>query len=151
MVYRASNWRSVGRSAGYSRGRDGYTEPHGKRKEMYVYPLHRSSMARLCAAEPHPDWEVACQSVDATEDTLPSLLQKLRRVPDFRQGQGRRHQLSTVLAICVLARLAGKVGGDATSRYARSMPQDYLAALDARWGAPQRALHPGRRGRRSTG
>ncbi len=115
-VYRASNWRSVGRSAGYSRGRGGDTDPHGKRKAMYVQPLHRSSVARLCGAEPHPDWEVACQSVDATEDTLPSLLEELRRVPDFRQGQGRWRRLSTVLAICVLARLAGKVGGGATPR-----------------------------------
>ena len=131
-VYRASNWTSVGLSAGYSRGRGGYTDPHGKRKEMHVYPLHRSSVARLCAEEEHPDWQVARQSVDATEDTLPSLLEELARVPDFRHAQGRRHKLSTVLAICVLARLAGKVGGDATSRFAQSMPQEHLAALEAR-------------------
>ena len=99
---------------------------------MHVYPLRRSSVARLSAAEPHPDWAVPRQSVDATEDTLPSLLEELQRVPDFRQAQGRRHKLSTVLAICVLARLAGKVGGDATSRYAQSMPQEQLAALGAR-------------------
>ena len=110
----------------------GYTDPHGKRKEMHVYPLHRRSVARLCAEEPHPDWQVARQLVDATEDTLPSLLEELARVPDFRHAQERRHKLSTVLAICVLARLAGKVGGDATSRFAQGMPQEYLAALEAR-------------------
>ena len=95
---------------------------------MHVYPLHRSSVVRLCAAVPHPDLEVTRQSVDATEDTLPSLLDELQQVPDFRHAQGRRHKLSTVLAICVLAicvlaRRAGKVGGDATSRYAQSMAQ----------------------------
>ena len=67
-----------------------------------------------------------------TEETLPSLLEELQRVPDFRHAQGRRHKLATVLAICVLARLAGKVGCDATSRYAKTMPQEHLAALDAR-------------------
>lgn len=131
-VYRASNWTSVGRSAGYSRGRGGYTDPQGKPEEMHGYPLRRSSVARLCAAEPHPDWEVARQSVDATEATLPLFLEELRREPDFRQAQGRRHKFATVLAICVLARMAGKVGGDATSLYAQRMPQEHLAALDAR-------------------
>ena len=53
-------------------------------------------------------------------------------MPDFRQAQGRRNKLFMVLDICVLARLAGKVGGDAPSRYAQSMSQEHLAALDAR-------------------
>ena len=123
------------------RGRGGYTDPHGKLKEMVVCPLGRSSVARLCATEPHPDRAVARTAVDVTEETLPSLLEALQRVPDFRHAQGRRHKLATVLAICVLARLAGKVGCDATSRYAKTMPQEHLAALDAA-GSDQRPLHP---------
>ena len=43
---------------------------------------------RLRAAEPHPEWEVARQSLDATEDTLPSVVEELRRVPEFRQAPG---------------------------------------------------------------
>ncbi len=70
--------------------------------------------------------------MDATEETLPSLLEALQRIPDFRHAQGRRHKLATVLAIRVLARLAGKVGCDATARYAKTMSQEHLAALDAR-------------------
>ena len=42
-VYRASNWTSVGLSAGDSRGRGVYTDPHGKRKEMHVYQDPRSN------------------------------------------------------------------------------------------------------------
>ena len=79
------------------------------------------------------EWRPPRTAVDVTADTLPSLLEELERVPDHRRGQGRRHKLSTVLAICVLARLAGKVGCDATNRYAQAMPQAHLAALDARW------------------
>ncbi len=75
------------------RGRGGYTDPHGKLKEMVVCPLGRSSVARLCATEPHPDWAVARTAVDVTEETLPSLLEALQRVPDFRHAQGRRHKL----------------------------------------------------------
>ena len=144
---------------------------------MVVYPLGRSSVARLCATEPHPDWVVARTAVDVTGETLPSLLEALQRVPDFRHAHGRRDKLATVLAICVLAicvlaicvlaicvlaicvlaicvlaicvlaicvlaicvlaicvlaRLTGTVGCDATSRYATTMPQEHLAALDAR-------------------
>ena len=89
----------MGLTKGYARGRGGYTDPHGKLKEMVVYPLGRSSVARLCATEPHPDWEVARTEVDATEETLPSLLEELQRIPDFRHAQGRRHKLATVLGI----------------------------------------------------
>ena len=87
-VYRASNWAPVGLTKGYVRGRGGYTDPHGKLKEMVVYPLGRSSVARLCATEPHPDWAVARTAVDTTEETLPSLLEELQRVPDFRHALG---------------------------------------------------------------
>ena len=146
-MYVAGNWTYVGRSKGYARGRGGYTDPHGKPKKMFVYPLTSSSCARLCAEEADPDWEVKRTEVEATAETLPCLLDELRKVSDFRRGQGRKHKLGTVLAICVLARLAGKVGCDATSRYAAMMPQEHLEALEAwkdksgepRFHAPSRA------------
>ena len=87
-VYRASNLAPVGLTKGYARGRGGYTDPHGKLKEMYVYPLGRSSVARLCATEPHPDWAVARTAVDVTGETLPSLLEALQRVPASAMPRG---------------------------------------------------------------
>ena len=56
-VFRASTRAPAGLTKGYARGRGGYTDPHGKLKEMF--PLGRASVAGLFAAEPHPDWAVA--------------------------------------------------------------------------------------------
>ena len=141
-VYRASNWMLVGRSAGPSRGRDGYTDPHGKPGEMHVYPSRRSSVARLCAAESHPDREVASQSVDATEDTLQSLLKELQRVPHFRQAPGAAAQ-----AVHGAGRLrAGTAGGQGRRRRDLALRARHVAGVSCGAGcpagAPQRALHP---------
>ena len=58
-------------------------------------------------------------------------------------GQGRKHRLATVLAICALARLSGLSGPAATERFARHLSQEELRALGAwrdpkagRWVAP---------------
>ena len=63
-------------------------------------------------------------------------------MPDCRRGQGRKHRLATVLAICALARLSGieRAGGDGT---VCETSQEELRALGAwrdpkagRWVAP---------------
>ncbi len=46
---------------------------------------------------------------------LRSLYEELSEVPDFRRAQGRKHQTATVLAIYLLARLAGLHGGKAAA------------------------------------
>ena len=38
-MYRAGNWIPVGRTRGFARSNGRYTEPHGRLKEMYLYPL----------------------------------------------------------------------------------------------------------------
>ena len=48
---------------------------------------------------------------------------------NFRHPHGWRHKLATVLATYVLTRLAGKVGCDATSRYAGTMPHEHFAEV----------------------
>ena len=50
-MYRAGNWIPVGRTRGFARS-NGYTEPHGRLKEMYLYPLRGDARARLRAPEP---------------------------------------------------------------------------------------------------
>ena len=131
-VYRASNWQFVGQTRGHSRVSGGYSESHGQLKDIYLYPLDRSSLARLSGSEPQPDWAVPSVDLDSSAVKLPSLTDELKRVPDHRRKQGRRHRLDTALGICVLARLAGKVGALAVSRYAQSLTQEQLEALGAR-------------------
>ncbi len=67
------------------------------------------------------------------------LCAELSEVPDFRRAQGRKHQTATVLAIYLLARLAGLHGGKAATAYAQSLSQRKSEALGA-WRNPR----PGR-------
>ena len=56
-MYRAGNWIPVGRTRGFARSNGRYTEPHGRLKEMYLYPLRPDARARLRAPEPCPTWQ----------------------------------------------------------------------------------------------
>ena len=46
-LYAVGNWRYVGLTRGFSRSNGRYTEPHGRIKKMYVYPLRRGARQRL--------------------------------------------------------------------------------------------------------
>ena len=74
-LYRAGNWRDVGRSRGFSRSNGRYTEPHGRLKRMYVYPLRRGARRWLRSPEPCTSWEPArTDPVSPEALVLPSLL-----------------------------------------------------------------------------
>ena len=148
-MYRAGNWIFVGRTRGFARSNGRYTEPHGRLKEMYLYPLRRDARARLRAPQPCPTWQPRQPRVTPAEVPLPSLLAELERIPDHRRGQGRKFRLAVLLAIWQLARLSGYHGVDATWRYACHLTQDELRTLGAwrnqrtgRYQPPSRAtLH----------
>ena len=135
-LYAAGNWRSVGRTRGFSRSNGRYTEPHGHLKKMYVYPLRRGARKRLRAPQPCPSWEPQRpDSVSPDAVPLPSLLQEFASIPDHRRPQGRKFKLPTLLAIWELARLSGYRGVDATWRYACALSQEELCSLGA-WRHP---------------
>ena len=130
-IYRAGNWRAAGQSKGYARSNGRYTARHNKRKERYVYPLRPQACSRLRNRQDDPSWGPQVQRVETSPKQLKSLVQLLAEMADFRRAQGRKHRLEMVLAICILARLAGKVGPLATSRYAQKMTQNQLRTLGA--------------------
>ena len=130
-MYRAGNWIPVGRTRGFARSNGRYTEPHGRLKEMYLYPLRADARARLRAPEPCPTWQPQHPRVAPADVPLLSLLQELESIPDHRRGQGRKFRLAVLLAIWQLARLSGYHGVDATSRYACHLTQDELRTLGA--------------------
>ena len=141
-IYRAGNWRAAGRSQGYARSNGRYTARHHKPKEMYVYPLHPQACSRLRNRQDDPSWGPQVQRVETSPKQLKSLVQLLAETADFRRAQGRKHRLEMVLAICILARLAGKVGPLATSRYAQKMTPNQLQTLGAWRHAKGRCVAP---------
>ncbi len=141
-IYRAGNWQAAGRSQGYARGNGRYTARHNKRKERYVYPLRPQACSRLRNGQDDPSWGPQVQRVETSPKRLKSLVQLLAEIPDFSRAQRRKHRLEMVLAIGILARLAGKVDPLATSRYAQKMTQNQLRTLGAWRHAKGRYVAP---------
>ena len=131
-VYLAANWIQLGLSKGYARSNGQYTDKHGKRKQMLVYPLRARARARLADPQERPEW--ACGAVDVryAAAELRSLRAQLEAVEDSRSCHGRRHPLAVVLALQLLARLAGRVGGRAAEAYAKTLTAEELGALGCR-------------------
>ena len=142
-AYDASNWLRVGRTKGFARHNGTYTDPHKVPKEMFVRPLRADARARLADPVDRPEWSCHATQVTYSRQELRSLRELFAALPDCRRGQGRKHRLETVLAICALARLSGLCGPAATERFAKLLDQEALRALGAwrnptegRWVAP---------------
>ena len=135
-VYLASNWKRVGRTRGYGRSNGTWTERHGERKEMLLYPLREDARERLRDPEDRREWGCRGVAVDYGKGELQSLRRQLEGVEDFRRAQGRKHRMAAVVSICVLARLAGKVGPTETARFAKSLTQEELRVLGT-WFDPK--------------
>ena len=136
-LYRAGNWREVGRTRGFSRSNGRYTKLHGHIKKMFVYPLRPGARQRLRDPRPSPSWEPERPSpVRPPAQALPSLLQEFHGIPDHRRAQGRKFQLPTLLALWALARLSGYRGVDATWRFAGALNQEEPRSLGA-WRNPR--------------
>jgi predicted transposase YbfD/YdcC len=64
---------------------------------------------------------------------ISSLLEMLGAIDDPRKEKGKQHPLVFVLAVCVVAALAGAKGYSEISRKARDMTQPLLGKLGAEW------------------
>ena len=131
-AYLAANWIKLGLSKGYARSNGKYTDKHGQKKVMLVYPLRADARARLADPEEREEW--GCGPVDVRYGgaDLRSLREQLEEVEDSRGLRGKRHALGVILALLVLARLAGRYGGRAAEAYAKTLKEDELRALGCR-------------------
>lgn len=122
-IYKAANWIYVGDSKGFRRIRQGYSGEAKSPKMVFVKPL--VSDAQTLLSQP------VCKKIYCTGGTQSMLsADQMRSLPDFfsdipdpRRAQGRRHRLSTVLAIAAGAILCGMRGYQAISDWAESLSQ----------------------------
>ena len=77
----------------------------------------------------------ACTSGEGNpEDAdISGLLSMLASVPDPRSRRGRQYPLVFILAVCVVAMLAGAKNYREIGSHAADMPQDLLKKLGAKW------------------
>jgi hypothetical protein len=64
---------------------------------------------------------------------ISELLDMLRRVPEFRAERGREYGLSFILAVCVVATLAGAKNSREITTVASGICQCQLMMMGARW------------------
>ena len=133
-MYAAAGWMRLGRTKGFARANGKYTDPHGVRKDIHVFPLRRDARRRMCTPDVLPDTlqpNPMGRMSALAPPRLCSLYDELMQVPDFRRAQGRKHTIASVLAVCIVARLAGITGGIGAAQYACALNQTELEALGA--------------------
>ena len=140
--YRASNWRSLGRTRGYSRepGGSARWRENGRPKEVYVYEMEKDAPAALCCGELPGDWRAGAGAAPPSPPELRSLHAFLQDMPDFRKARGRRYGLACYVTIMIAARLAGYRGVTAFGEFAARLSQARLRAVGA-FFSPSRGRH----------
>jgi hypothetical protein len=122
-VYKAANWLYVGQTKGFRRTRQGYSDRPESPKMVFLKPLRRDARKQLAQAILAPQYDTGGCKIMLKAEQMMSLPQFFVDIPDPRRGQGRRHQLPTVLAIAAGAILCGMRGYRGISDWAESLGQ----------------------------
>lgn len=140
--YRASNWKHVGETRGWSRHGSDYRF-HGQTKAVFIYPFRRDSVRRLSTRqiEPMTYEKQTRESVELDIDALQvegegGLLAVLETVFDVRKARGKRHPMQYVLAVCLCATLTGAKNFVAIAQWAADQSRETLIRLGAKYGRP---------------
>lgn len=138
VCYRASNWRRLGRTRGYSRvyGTPARWREHGRPKEVYVYELEGG--AREALRDGGAPLEAREAPMAAPQ--LRGLYEFLGQVEDFRKRRGQRYALACYLTIAVAARLAGYRGVSAFGEFAARLDEAQRRAVGG-FFSPTRRCH----------
>jgi hypothetical protein len=122
-IYKAANWIYVGNTKGFQRTRQGYSNTAQSPKMVFVKPLISDAQALLSRPILKPAYHTGGLKIMLSAQQMQSLPDFFNQIPDPRRAQGRRHRLSTVLAIAAGATLCGMHGYLAISDWAKSLGQ----------------------------
>jgi uncharacterized protein DUF4338/DDE family transposase len=121
-VYKADNWCYIGNTRGFRRTPKGYV-PSESPKMVFVKPMAGNARALLSGAALDPAYRKGGPKIMLGADSMQSLPSFFFDIPDPRRREGRRHRLSTVLAIAAGATLCGMRGYKAIATWAESLGQ----------------------------
>ncbi len=128
-LYKAANWKLLGLTQGFSRQAKVY-QANSSPKMIFVYALQRNAHQLLSKPKLHPHYQYGTPKLMLTADQMKTLPEFFMDIADPRRAQGRRHRLSTILAISTGAILCGRVGFKAIAQWAQSLSQDARARFN---------------------
>jgi hypothetical protein len=131
-VYKADNWIYAGETKGFHRTRQGYSAMPHSPKMVFVKPLKSNARELLSRPILEPAYRIGAPKIMLSAQQMESLPYFFDNIPDPRRAQGRRHRLSTVLAIAAGATLCGMRGYLAISDWAKSLGQKARARFGCR-------------------
>ena len=120
-VYRAANWQYLGNTKGFRRTRTGYSAASQSPKMVFVRPLQPEARELLSRPFLELPYRTGGTKIMINAEQMLSLPHFFAAIPDPRRPQGRRHRLTTVLAIAAGAILCGMRGYRAISDWADSL------------------------------
>lgn len=132
-LYQASNWLDVGNTRGYRRTRQGYSDLAQAPKRVFVRPLVAQAQAILSRPVLDPLYCHGAPKIMLSAERMRSLPGFFTDIPDPRGRHGRRHTLSTVLAIAAAATLCGMRGYKAMAEWAGDLGQKARARFRCRY------------------
>ncbi len=138
-VYRAANWQLVGKTRGFRRDGGGYREGSTP-KQVFLRPLARDARQQLSRARLDPALQHGVRTAMITAEQMRSLPAFFGEIDDPRTRRGRRHTLSSVLALATAATLCGMRGYKAMSEWVNDLSPQVLIRFRVRrrGGVPQR-------------
>lgn len=122
-IYKADNWIYAGNTKGFQRRGKGYSAIANSPKMVFVKPLRADVQTLLSQPVLDPIFQIGGPKIMLRAQHMQSLPEFFADIPDPRRPQGRRHRLSTVLAIAAGATLCGMHGYLAISDWAQSLGQ----------------------------
>jgi hypothetical protein len=136
--YKASNWKHLGYTEGYSRSNRNYYH-HGQVKAVYVYSLCQRACEILSGdLIPYDGMLLKDRGRLSSMIRFPieRLLYKIQSFTDPRRKAGKRHPLETVLSIAVCAVLCGCKGYRAIGGWSQSLSGEELVRFGSNRGTP---------------
>jgi hypothetical protein len=133
-VYLADNWRLVGETRGFRRIPGGYSTATQSPKKIFLRCLHPDAQTLLSQStlDTRYTGEIVAPRLTLSAAQLCALPPFFRDVPDPRRMAGRRHTLTSVLAIAAGAWLCGARSCLHMSEWAERLSQSARQSLRCR-------------------
>jgi hypothetical protein len=132
-IYRAANWQLVGKTKGYQRIRNGYSNTCYTPKFVFVLPLQRNTRRLLSGSSLSQQYVSGAPRMKITADQMRTLPDFFKQIHDPRRGQGRRHPIHVVLGIAAGAVLCGMRGYKAISDWTQALSPTARARFGCRF------------------